>query len=187
VRQGNGSRARRSDPVRDQHRLVAATTSEPVVGDALCRIDRPGGPVGQKHHARPAGLKALVVRHVRALPTAQQDQSLLERLAGLVRLWVRAVLVGLARLSRLASLAALVRLQHPQVLADPPGLPPHWPLRPKRPGLSPCGPGDPVRLFRLAVPEGLGSLTDPQDQNIRRSGGLRQKQSQQITGVSSPR
>jgi hypothetical protein len=45
----------------------------------------------------------------------------------------------------------------------------------------------PVRLFRLAVLEGLGSLTDPQDQNIRRSGGLQQKQSSPLIGASFPR
>ena len=145
--------------------------------------------MAQKHPARPAALEALAARHVRALPTGQEDLPLLGRLANLVRLSVRAVLVGLARLAHLASLAALVRLQHPQVLADPAGLPLPSGLEVQKVRAFPfplVARATPVRLFRLAVLEGLGSLTDPQDQNIRRSGGLQQKQSSPLIGASFP-
>jgi Trypsin-like peptidase domain len=145
--------------------------------------------VAQKHPARPAALEALAVRHVWARPTSQGDRFLLGDLAGLVRLSVRAVLVGLARLAHLVSLAALVRLWHPQVPADLAALPLPSGLEVQKVRALPFPlvvRATPVRLFRLAVLDCLGSLTDPQDQNIRRSGGLQQKQSPPLTGASFP-
>src|SRR5262249_43817083 len=148
--------------------------------------------VGQKHPARPSDLEALAVRQVRALPfppAAQQVPFPLERLVGLVRLWFLVVLEDLARRSRLAGPAVPARLSHPRALAGPAG-----PARPL--GLAVrevrtlpfplAARAAPVRLFRLAVPESLRGLPDPEDRSIRRAGRLRQEQSLRLIGASFP-
>ena len=126
VRQGNGSRARRSDPVRDQHRLVVADDVR-----TYCRRRR-------AHHS------ALDIRSGALLPLPRRRHA--AALASKGRL-IRCTVLG-----SMPNRAAILRT------------------------LSPVS----LRAVRAA----LGSLTDPQDQNIRRSGGLQQKQSPPLTGAS---